>query len=138
MIILDTNVLSELMRETVDPRVLEWASAQESASLFTTAISEAEVFAGLSVLPSGKRRRALEEAAAGLFADLDGRVLPFDSAAARLCAQVTSTRLKIGRPIPFADAQIAGIARSRGARVATRDGDGFAACSVDVVDPWRA
>ena len=88
-------------------------------------------------LPAGKRRRALEDAAAGLFADFEDRVLPFDSAAARECARITSTRRRAGRPILFADAQIASIARSRGARIATRDRAGFAGCGVEILDPWK-
>lgn len=137
MIILDTNVLSELMREKADARVIDWVSAQASANLFTTVVSEAEVFFGLAALPAGKRRKALEEAAAGLFADFDGRVLVFDSSAARLCGETCAARRRAARPISFADAQIAAIARSCDAVVATRDTGGFAGCGVDLVDPWR-
>src|SRR5262245_6486251 len=121
MIILDTNVLSELMREKALPRVLEWLSTQPSSSLFTTAISEAEVLYGIAALPKGKRRKALEDAATGLFEDFGDRVLSFDSAAARHYAEIAIARRLAGQPIAFADAQIVSIARSRGARVATRD-----------------
>ena len=138
MIILDTNVLSELMRETAARRVIDWISAHASASLFTTVVTEAEVFFGIAALPAGKRRHALEEAAAGLFSDFDGRVLAFDSPAARLCGEICAARQRAGRPISFADAQIAAIARSCDARIATRDGGGFAGCGVTVVNPWKA
>jgi hypothetical protein len=136
MIILDTNVLSELMREKALPRVLQWLSAQPSSSLFTTAISEAEVLYGVAALPKGKRHKALEEAAMGLFQDFGGRILSFDSAAARHYAEIAIARRLAGQPISFADAQIVAIARSRGAKVATRDGAGFAGCGVELVDPW--
>jgi len=137
VIIVDTNVLSELMRALAAPAVLDWLSAQAAASLYTTAISEAEILYGLAVLPAGKRRKGLEAAAVGLFDDFEGRILPFDSAAAHEWAQITAVRHRSGRPISFADAQIAAIARSHGARVATRDGAGFAGCGVELIDPWQ-
>ncbi|MBI3181288.1 MAG: type II toxin-antitoxin system VapC family toxin [Myxococcales bacterium] len=138
MTVLDTNVLSELMRESASKPVLEWLSAQTPASLFTTTITEAEVFLGLALLPSGKRRRALEGAAAGLFADFEGRVLAFDSPAAKAFAEIGAARRRAGRPISHADAQIAAIVRSRGARLATRDGNDFGGCGIEVVDPWSS
>lgn len=138
MIVLDTNVLSELMREHADEGVLAWVGAQAAVSLFTTAVCEAEVFYGLRALPAGKRRRALEEAAEGLFGEFEGRVLAFDSAAARVYAQLAVARRQAGRPITSADAQIAAIARSRGARLATRNGGDFEGCGLELCDPWRA
>ncbi len=138
MIILDTNVLSELMRETPAPRVIAWLSAQAAASVFTTSLSEAEIFYGLACLPAGKRRSALEEAAAGLFSDLEGRVLSFDSAASRSYARIAAARRKAGRPIAQADAQIAAIAGSRGAKLATRDTGDFERCGIELVDPWSS
>lgn len=137
MIVLDTNVLSELMREGAEAAVLEWMAAQTAASLFTTAISESEIFYGLEVLPRGKRRKDLEEAASGLFADFEDRVLPFDSTAAHAYAVIAAARRRLGRPISVADAQIASIVVSRGARLATRNGEDFVDCGVDLVDPWR-
>ena len=137
MIVLDTNVLSELMREDAAPRVLEWAGSQPTASLFTNCITEAEIFLGLAMLPAGKRRRALEGAATGLFSDFDGRVLSFDSEAARVYAEIAAARRRRGRPISTADAQIAAIARSRGGRLATRNTEDFEGCGVEVIDPWQ-
>jgi predicted nucleic acid-binding protein len=137
VIVLDTNVLSELMRKAAAPKVLDWAGSQVSASLFTTCVSEAEIFYGLALLPKGKRRLALEGAAGGLFEDFGGRVLPFDSDAARLFAELAAARKRKGRPISTADAQIAAIVRSRGGRLATRNVDDFEGCGIDLVDPWR-
>ncbi len=138
MIILDTNVLAELMRAAADRRVLAWVSAQAAAGLFTTALSEAEIRYGIAVLPAGRRRKALEEAVAGLFADFGDRVLAFDSAAAQAYAAIAADRRKAGRPISFADAQIAAIARALGARLATRNTPDFDGCGVQVIDPWKA
>lgn len=138
MIILDTNVLSELMRLAADRRVLAWVSAQAAASLFTTALSEAEIRYGVAVLPAGRRRKALDEAVAGLFADFGDRVLPFDSAAAQAYAAIAADRRKAGRPISFADAQSAAIARALGARLATRNTPDFDGCGIHVIDPWKA
>jgi toxin FitB len=136
VIVLDTNVLSELMRREPSRAVLAWAQQQSPESVFTTTVSEAEIFYGLALLPGGKRRAALEDAAEGLFADLAGRVLPFDSSAARLFGDIVAARRRAGRPISAVDAQIAAIARSRRATVATRDADDFADCGVELEDPW--
>ncbi len=136
MIVLDTNVLSELMREAASPKVIAWAGSEVSTSIFTTCITEAEIFYGLAILPKGKRRTAIELAAAGVFADFDGRVLPFDSDAARAYADVAAGRRRRGRPISTADAQIAAIVRSRSGRLATRNADDFEGCGIELVDPW--
>jgi toxin FitB len=136
VIILDTNVLSELMRRQPSREVLGWAQAQSAESVFTTTICEAEIFYGLALLPQGKRRSALEDAAAALFADFAGRVLPFDSSAAREFGAVVVACRRAGRPISVPDAEIAAIARSRGARVATRDVADFSSAGVEVEDPW--
>lgn len=138
MIVLDTNVLSELMRAEADAGVLSWLARQPSASLFTTALSEAEVRMGLALLPAGKRRAALQSAADGLFEDFGPRVLPFDSDAAVAYATIGATRRKAGRPITGIDAQVAAIARARGATLATRNVKDFAGCSLTLVDPWAA
>jgi predicted nucleic acid-binding protein len=137
MIILDTNVISEIMREVPQPEVVEWLDNQPARDLFITAITEAEVRTGIEYLPSGRRRRELtaaaERAFGGLFA---GRILPFDSEAARSHALIAAIRRSAGRPISQADCQIAAIARSRGAQVATRNLDDFEGCGVGVVNPW--
>jgi toxin FitB len=138
MIILDTNVLSELMRPKPSARVLAWIAKQPDAEFFTTSITEAEIFYGIEVLPKGKRRRDLTAAAEVVFAeDFSGRVYGFDSAAARAFSRIASSRRTSGRPISHPDAQIAAIAKARRAKVATRDVKGFEQCGVDVVDPWN-
>lgn len=138
MIVLDTNVLSELMRETPAPAVVGWLGGHAAADLFTTSLSEAEIFFGLALLPKGKRRLELERAGRGLFDDFQGRVLPFESAAARAYAEIGSARRRQGRPIATLDAQIAAIARVHQATLATRNAGDFEHCGVTVIDPWKA
>lgn len=138
MVIVDTNVLSEGSRPHPSARVLDWLDAQPLALLFTTTICEAELRLGLALLPLGKRRSSLEEATRRLFDTLfEGRVLPFDRVAAGTYAEIGAERRRIGKPIGTLDAQIAAIARSRGAAVATRNVTDFTDCGVEVVDPWR-
>lgn len=137
MIILDTNVLSELLAPSPAPAVLAWLSAQPVQSVFTTAVTEAEILYGLALLPEGRRRQALEAAVMPIFAeDLAGRVLAFDRDAARSYAAIAAHRRVIGRPISQFDEQIAAIAASRGASVATRNVADFAETGVDIVNPW--
>jgi predicted nucleic acid-binding protein len=139
MIVLDTNVLSEAWRPAPSPVVMGWMRSQPAAALFTTAITEAELLYGIALLPESKRRRSLEGVVALVFAvDLAGRVLPFDSAAAREYADIAAARRRAGRPIAEADAQIAAIARSRGAAVATRNIEDFAGCGIELISPWKA
>jgi toxin FitB len=139
MIVLDTNVLSEAWRPAPSPAVMEWMRSQPVAALFTTTITEAELLYGIALLPEGKRRRSLEAVVALVFAeDLAGRVLSFDSAAAREYADIAAARRRAGRPIAEADARIAAIARSRGATVATRNVEDFASCGIELVSPWKA
>jgi len=138
MIILDTNVLSELMRPKPSESVLAWIAKQPEAELFTTSITEAEIFYGIEVLPKGKRREHLTTAAGVVFAeDFSGRVYGFDSAAARAFSRIAASRRTSGRPISHPDAQIAAIAKTKRAKVASRDVKGFKQCGVDVVDPWN-
>ena len=137
MIILDTNVLSETLRPAPSPRVLEWMRAEPASALFSTAISESELLYGIALLPGGRRRQSLETVIDLIFAqDLAGRVLPFDSAAAREFADIAASRRRAGHPISEADARIAAIARSRGAALATRNVSDFAGCGLELIDPW--
>jgi predicted nucleic acid-binding protein len=139
MIVLDTNVLSEAIRPVPSRRVLDWLAAQQPSGLFTTAISEAELFYGLALLPAGKRRASLEESVRRMLEeDFAQRVLPFDRAAASAFAVIASGRRKKGRPISEFDAQIAAVARINGAAVATRNADDFRDCGIGVIDPWTA
>ena len=137
MIVLDTNVVSELMRDRSHPAVLAWLDARSARELFVTAVTEAEVYTGLAFLPEGKRRRGLTEAADRAFDGLfKGRVLPFESRAARSFAEIAAACRAAGHPMSQADAQIAAIARSRGMAVATRNIRDFKDAGIDLVDPW--
>ncbi len=138
MIVLDTNVLSETLRPNPAAKVLDWMRAEPVAALFTTTITEAELLYGIALLPDGARRRSLESVVNSILTeDLAGRILPFDSAAAREFADIAAGRRRSGRPISEADGRIAAIARSRGAAVATRNTADFAGCALEVIDPWR-
>ena len=138
MIVLDTNVLSETLRPAPANSVSRWMMAQPSTSLFTTTICEAEIFYGLALMARGRRRTRLEEAVAAIFEqDFAGRILPFDSAAARAFAPIAARRRELGRPISECDAQIAAIAHSRGATLATRNVEDFADCGIEVINPWE-
>ncbi len=137
MIILDTNVLSELMRPKPSPEVVAWVAKQPGTELFTTVITEAEIFYGIESLSKGKRRDQLLEAADAMFAeDLAGRIFSFESDSARVFSRIAAERRALGRPISHADAQIAAIAQVRRARLATRNVTDFCDCGIDVVDPW--
>jgi toxin FitB len=139
VILLDTNVLSELMRPAPSPVVESWMGGQPVASLFISTITEAELRYGLALLPDGHRRRQLAaEVDAMLVTDFAGRILPFDSPAASAYANIAAARRLSGRPISQADAQIAAIAASRGASVATRNVADFVDCGIDLIDPWDA
>ena len=137
MIVIDTNVVSELMRPTPAPAVMAWFSGQDSAELYLTAVSEAELRAGVAILPAGRRRERLAaEVDAVVEQDFAGRVLPFDSAAARAYAAIAASRSSVGRPILEADCQIAAIARASDAAMATRNRADFGHCGIAVIDPW--
>jgi hypothetical protein len=138
MILLDTNVLSELMRPAPSAAVERWMSGQPVAGVFISAITEAELRCGLTLLPEGRRRSQLiAQAEAMLAEDFVGRILPFDSQAAVAYARIAAARRRAGRAISQADAQIAAIAASRSASLATRNVADFVDCGVDVVDPWH-
>ena len=139
MIILDTNVLSALMRTTPDPQVVAWLDRQAPESLWITSITVFEARFGLALLASGRRRRALERAFALLVEeDLENRVLDFDVAAATAAAGLAAARQQAGRPVEMRDTQIGGIAIARRATLATRNVRHFADLAVPVVDPWAA
>jgi predicted nucleic acid-binding protein len=138
MILLDTNVLSELMKSAPDEIVTRWMAAQPAASLYTTSITQAEILHGVMLLPAGKRRAAIEAAATAMFEqDFAGRILAFGSDAALPYAHIAAERRRSGRPISQFDAQIAAISRVTGATLATRNVADFAGCGVKVVDPWQ-
>ncbi|MDN8617689.1 type II toxin-antitoxin system VapC family toxin [Variovorax ginsengisoli] len=137
--LLDTNVLSELLRATPDPGVLRWFEAQPADTLFVSSITQAEMMLGARLLPAGKRRAALETAVRAMFdEDFGGRILPFDPSAAWVYADIVSARRAAGRPISQLDAQIAAIARHHGVQLATRNVTDFEGCGLLVVDPWKS
>lgn len=139
MIILDTNIISETMRRRPDQAVLAWLDEQPVSSLFITTVTEAEIRVGIARMAEGKRRDGLTNAADQTFEALfHARVLPFDRDAARDYAEIAAQRLAIGRPISQFDCQIAAIARSRGAAVATRNVVDFAETDLKVINPWQA
>lgn len=138
MIVLDTNVLSELMRPTPEPKVLAWLEGQAGDVVFTTAISRGEMLYGAHRLPAGKRREEVFLAIEAIFSnDLAGRVLPYDEAAADAHAELAARRRAQGRPSSQSDMMIAGIVRSHGAMLATRNVRDFVDCGISLFDPWH-
>lgn len=136
-IVIDTNVVSELMRLTPEPAVMARFARRNADELYLTAVAEAELRAGAAILPAGRRRDRLSaEVDAVVREDFAGRVLPFDSAAARAYAEIAASRGSTGRPILEADCQIAAIARSRGMAVATRNVGDFSGTGIEVLNPW--
>lgn len=137
MIILDTNVLSELMKPRPAGKVTAWLGAQPAASLYTTSITQAEILHGLMLLPPGRRRSAFEAAANSMFSeDFGGRIFGFGTDAAPLYARLASERRRARRPLSHFDAQIAAIALSTGGAIATRNIADFDRCGVTVLNPW--
>jgi predicted nucleic acid-binding protein len=138
MIILDTNVISELMRPEPDDRVREWASGRRADELGTTAITVAEIGHGLERLPDGRRKASLLSAATDLFAAFGELVQPFDTQAAAWFGPVMVRRASLGLPVEGFDAQIASICRAHGAVLATRNVKDFLETGVEIIDPWSA
>ncbi len=139
MIVLDTNVISALMRQDADPIVVEWLDRQPLESIWTTAVSVFEVRFGLELLAPGRRRRRLEDAfARALEEDFEGRILPFEQQAARQAASIAARRRQAGRPAEIRDAQIAGIVLARRALLATRNVRHFAGLGIVLIDPWTS
>ncbi len=139
MILLDTNVLSALLQRAADPAVVAWLDGQPAESVWTTSITVFEVRFGLELLADGRRRRRLADAfAKALAKDLDGRVLPFDQAAAESAGEIAARQRRAGRPVEIRDVQIAGIAAARKAILATRNTRHFEGTGIKLVDPWSA
>jgi toxin FitB len=135
--ILDTNVISEPMQASPSATVLTWWSQQQPGALFITTVTVAEILYGIELLPHGKRRAALLAGAERMFGKvLVGRILPFDEDAARTFPEIAIRRRAHGRPISDLDAQIAAIACSRDAILATRNTADFEGCGVRLVNPW--
>ena len=139
MIIIDTNVVSELFRPSPDVAVETWLGAQDPRDIYLTAISEGELLYGVAILPEGRRREGLAIAIEGILREeFAGRILPYDSDAAAAYAVIAASRREMGRPMSTADCQIAAIAYTRGAKIATRNIPDFEACQVRLINPWTA
>lgn len=137
MIVLDTNVVSELMRAAPAPAVLSWLAEHRASDVYTTAITVAEIRYGISRLPGGRRRDGLQQAADEIFAAFPDQVLPFDLRAAAAYADLVAQRESTGNPISGFDAQIAAICRTHLATLATRNIADFTGTGVATVDPWQ-
>ena len=138
MIVLDTNVLSALMRDAPDPAVVEWLDSLPAESIWTTSLTVFEIRTGIEQLTPRRRRTKLEEMFAQLLdEDLDGRVQSFDLAAAIAAGTIAASQRKAGRTVEIRDVQIAGIAASRRATVATRNIRHFDGAGVDLMNPWE-
>jgi predicted nucleic acid-binding protein len=137
MVLLDTNILSAMMRVTPVREVADWMRYQPSETLFTAAVCQAEILAGIASLPHGRRRADLEDAARGMFAeDFRGRVLPFDDDAATAYATLFAAGRNAGRPVGTIDCMLASIARVRGAPIITRNVTDFGGMGLTIINPW--
>ena len=137
MIIVDTNVVSELMRPSPSRQVRDWVSAQAPGELCTTAITVAEIRYGLERLADGRHKQSLLSAATEVFAAFSDYIQPFDADAAIWYAAIVARRHRLGLPIDGFDVQIAAICRIRGAALATRNAKDFRETGIDVIDPWQ-
>jgi predicted nucleic acid-binding protein len=139
MIVLDTNVLSALMRADPETVVVDWLDRQPADSVWLTSITVFEARFGLALLPKGRRRSSLERALDRVLTDdLSNRVLAFDEMAAVTAAQLAADRQRSGRSVDLRDTLIAGIAQARRATIATRKTRHFDGLDVPVVDPWHS
>ena len=137
MIILDTNIVSELLRPAPEPKIETWLAAQEGAQVYLTA-SEAELRFGVAILEEGKRKDALALVVEGMLCeDFRDRALPFDGAVAEAYAAIAAEQRAAGRSISQFDCQIAAIGRTQGASVATRNAKDFEGCGIEVINPWN-
>ena len=137
MIILDTNVLSALMRQAPDRKVVDWLDKQPRTSVWTTAVTVLEIRFGLQILPAGKRRSLLIQAFDAVLLDkIEQRIAPFDTAAAQEAGDLMAARHRKGRPGDLRDTMLAGIVLAHHATLATRNTRHFEDLSVPVVSPW--
>lgn len=137
MIIVDTNVASELMKPAPDPAVRDWVRAHQGTELYTTSITLAEIRYGIERLPAGRRKDLLKATADDVFAAFEDQVLPFDAAAATHYPVIVARRDRAGLPIDGFDAQIASICHTHDGALATRNIKDFQDTGVDVIDPWQ-
>lgn len=137
MIVVDSNVTSELMRPSPSPAVTAWVRARSASELYTTSITLAELRYGIERLPDGRRKDMLRRAAEDVFSAFADHILAFDAMAAVEYAEIVNSRERAGAPIEGFDAQIAAICRVHGATLATRNVKDFHDTRIDVTDPWH-
>jgi hypothetical protein len=138
VIVLDTNIISELTRQAPTAGVISWLDSLTAAEVATTAITAAELLYGVARMPAGHRKTELATAVNGLLRDdFEGRVLPFDEPAAQRYADIVTRREQLGRPIGTADAQIAAICRTIEATLATRNTNDFEEAGIELINPWK-
>lgn len=137
MILLDTNVVSEVMKPKPSPAVLDWLDEQVAETLYLSSITLAEVLFGIEAMPAGRRKNALADAFAGICAIFDQRILVFDAEAARRYAGLAVKARAAGKGFPVPDGYIAAIATAKGFQVASRDTAPFYAAGVSVINPWE-
>jgi toxin FitB len=137
MIVLDTNVVSELMRPEIAPDVASWVRDRDRRELRMTAVTLAEVRYGIARLADGRRKQVLLAAADEVFSAFGDQILPVDTAAAEHYAAIASSRERAGKPIAGFDALIAAVCRCRGAALATRNVSDFDGTGVEIINPWR-
>ena len=138
MIILDTNIISELTRQAPEPRVVSWLDSLPAEEVGTTAVTAADLLYGVARMPAGRGKRELAAAVRGLLGDeLRNRILPFDEHCASRYADIVCGRETLGRPIGVADAQIAAICRTAEATLATRNTDDFSGTGIELINPWK-
>ena len=139
MIVLDTNVLSELMRPQPNPQVMDWANGLDPQAIAMTAMNEAEIRYGIARLPAGQRQQALEQCWHELMASLfGGQALPFSGEAAHWYGELVSRRERLARPITTADAVIAATTLAHSAQLATRNTADFEAIGLELINPWNS
>ncbi len=136
MIVLDTNVVSEAMKPEPAPAVRDWLDEQAAETLYLSSVTVAELLFGIGTLPDGRRKEKLAAALDGMLDLFDGRILPFDTDAARHYADLAVAARKAGKGFPTPDGYIAAIATAHGFAVATRDDSAFRAADVPIIDPW--
>lgn len=137
MIVLDANVVSDAMRPEPDATVIAWLNEQAAQTLYLSSVTLAELLFGIRALPAGKRKNMLDRALTELLELFKGRVLPFDTDAARRYADLAVTARNGGRGFPTPDGYIAAVAASRGFIVASRDTSPYEAAGVKVINPWK-
>jgi toxin FitB len=138
VIVLDTNIISELTRQVPEPRVVSWLDSMPAGEVGTTAVTAAELLYGVARMPAGRRKRELAAAVGGLLGnDFRDRVLPFDERCASRYADIVCGRETLGRPIGVADAQIAAICRTAEATLATRHTADFSGTGIELINPWK-